>query len=471
MNFVNNFYRKIVELLEKRKAEKKVTLKRVEFPTKSYFLKSFVFVSLILLLSFAFVAWLTPRIPRHYVEIPLISSLMGSLNVFNLFIAGIYFLWLFFAYKVIRGYIRYLKKKRDSLNKQISYMIESLQLYEQDTVEYEDKNGRRTRRKIITNVLPIYYTENEKNIYIRVIRDGGKFTEKACNLGENLSATLDKELETKEVTNRFVNYKFLKSADKRINLKNVKNNESDYIQITENIGFNLSKVPHALIVGGTGSGKSFFILSQIVSYLRLTPQADLRIIDPKRADLSLLRFVDSFKNKVTSEPHQILKMLRETTELMEKRYSTYFDNVGAFGKTYTNFGLNSVIVVFDEFSAFIHSVDKKLAKECIDYVYQIILKGRQAGVFMNILMQRPSADDLPTNIRAQMGLKVGLGAMDSTGYKMIFDTTEMDYKTVTTKGGGYIQVDGQHLNPVYFETPLIDGNFDFMAEIERLMNK
>lgn len=59
-------------------------------------------------------------------------------------------------------------------------------------------------------------------------------------------------------------------------------NGSDEIKITENISYELHKVPHSLIVGGTGSGKSFFILGKIVSYLNLSPQADLRIIDPKR---------------------------------------------------------------------------------------------------------------------------------------------------------------------------------------------
>ena len=59
--------------------------------------------------------------------------------------------------------------------------------------------------------------------------------------------------------------------------------------------------------------------------------------------------------------------------------------------------------------------------------------------------------------------------MDKIGYNMIFDTN-IDYKTVTEKGGGYIQIDGLHTTPIYFETPYIDKNFDFIGEITRLMN-
>ncbi|WP_049785863.1 hypothetical protein [Clostridium cellulovorans] len=97
------------------------------------------------------------------------------------------------------------------------------------------------------------------------------------------------------------------------------------------------------------------------------------------------------------------------------------------------------------------------------------MKGRQAGVMIEILMQRPSADDLPTNIRSQMGFKAGLGNIDSIGYKMIFDTNNVEYKTVTEKGGGYIQIDGVHTCPVYFETPFINKDFDFIKEIDKLM--
>lgn len=57
------------------------------------------------------------------------------------------------------------------------------------------------------------------------------------------------------------------------------------------------------------------------------------------------------------------------------------------------------------------------------------MKGRQAGVIVEILMQRPSADDLPMNIRAQIGFKAGLGNMDKIGYNMIFDTNNIEYKS------------------------------------------
>jgi energy-coupling factor transporter ATP-binding protein EcfA2 len=402
--------------------------------------------------------------------IPKTDFLGGLINFLSLVIVIV--LWLITTYLSVRWYLALFKKNKSWIANNLSYMIHTLKLYDEETFE-TIKNNTVVREKRIVRAIRIKYKETDKHVFVRIMRDGDRFTSEATKLGENLESSLGLELDSTNQTVAFAEYTFLKHKDERIGLNSTVTsvNDSDEIKITGNISYELHKVPHSLIVGGTGSGKSFFILGKIINYLKLSPQADLRIIDPKKADLSLLRFVTGFENKVATEASQICRILRETVELMEQRYTDYFNDVSAFGKTYRDFSLPVVIVVFDEFSAFMHSVDKKLAKETLEYVYQIVLKGRQAGVMMEILMQRPSADDLPTNIRAQMGFKAGLGAMDSIGYNMVFDTNNVEYKTVTEKGGGYIQIDGKHTAPVYFETPYIDKDFDFIREIENLVKE
>lgn len=374
-------------------------------------------------------------------------------------------------YKTIFYYKRFRGMKQEGINKDIEkalqYLIHSLKLYDEDIFEIGEKKEKR-----IVRIIKFFYKEDDKKVYIRIAKLGDRFTKIASTLGENLESTLGLELDNTNSTVDYFEYVFLKERDKRIDLSSSINNQkknSDVIQISGNISYRLSKTPHSLIVGGTGSGKSFFILGKIVSYLSLTPQAELYIIDPKKADLSLLRFIEGMEDRVVTEPNQIAKMLREVVEIMEDRYKTYFNSIEAFGKDYTDFGLPPVIVIFDEFSAFLHSVDKKLSKEVLDYIFTIVMKGRQCGVFFECLMQRPSADDLPSNIRAQMGFKAGLGNMDKIGYNMIFDTNNIEYKTVTERGGGYIQIDGTHTAPVYFETPYIDKDFDFIKEITKLV--
>ncbi|MGU8734748.1 FtsK/SpoIIIE domain-containing protein [Clostridium perfringens] len=389
-------------------------------------------------------------------------------NITQILITIFYF---YLIYKTIVHYMRFQKNRQEESNlwieKRLVYLIHSLKLYDEEMIGIDSDKEKR-----IVRTIQIMYREDDKRVYVRILKLGNRFNKIAPTLGENIESTLGLELDRTNSTVDYFDYILLKEKDRRIDLRESisnQHNNSDVINISGNISYRLSKTPHSLIVGGTGSGKSFFILGKIVSYLSLTPQAELYIVDPKKADLSLLRFIGGMEEKVVTEPNQIAKMLREVVEIMEDRYKTYFNDISAFGKDYTDFGLSPVILIFDEFSAFIHSVDKKLSKEVLDYIFTIVMKGRQAGVQVEILMQRPSADDLPTNIRAQMGFKAGLGAMDKIGYNMIFDTNDVDFKTVTEKGGGYIQIDGVHTAPVYFETPYIDKEFDFIQEITKLI--
>lgn len=417
----------------------------------------------------AFCGMVSNAIPPLIINIPVVYRSVSFNGFVNLIII---IFWTVSIYKSIRLYFNFVKNPKSWIANNLAYMIDTLKLYDEEYFE-SIKNDKVVREKRIVRVIRIQYRETSRHVVVRILRDGDRFTKEATKLGENLEAALGLELDSTNKSVDYAEYVFLKHKDERIDLNSTVTNvnDSDEIKITGNISYELHKVPHSLIVGGTGSGKSFFILGKIVNYLKLTPQADLRIIDPKKADLSLFRFVTGFENKVATDANQICRILRETVELMERRYTEYFNDISAFGKTYRDFNLPVVIVIFDEFSAFMHSVDKKIAKEALDYVFTLVMKGRQAGVMIEILMQRPSADDLPTNIRAQMGFKAGLGAMDSIGYNMIFDTKNVEYKTVTEKGGGYIQLDGKHTSPVYFETPYIDKNFDFIAEIEKLMSQ
>lgn len=456
-------HNKLSNIIHKRNTD----WKEVVFPRRKTRVFTY-FLAIVIILLTIFFLLISKALPSLIINIPIIQRSISFSGLINLLIVVI---WGIAIYKSFDVYFKLVKDNKTWIANNLAYMIDTLKLYDEEYFETKTKEDKVVREKRIVRVIRIYYKETEKYVYVRIMRDGDRFTNEATKLRENLESSLGMELESTNMTVNYAEYIFLKQKDKRIDLHSTVSevNDSDEIKITGNISYELHKVPHSLIVGGTGSGKSFFILGKIVNYLKLTPQADLRIIDPKKADLSLLRFVTGFENKVATDANQICRILRETVELMERRYTEYFNDISAFGKTYRDFNLPVVIVIFDEFSAFMHSVDKKIAKEALDYVFTLVMKGRQAGVMIEILMQRPSADDLPTNIRAQMGFKAGLGAMDSIGYNMIFDTKNVEYKTVTEKGGGYIQLDGKHTSPVYFETPYIDKDFDFIAEIEKLM--
>lgn len=238
------------------------------------------------------------------------------------------------------------------------------------------------------------------------------------------------------------------------------------IRVTKKLSYDVSKVSHGLTVGGTGSGKSYFLNFKILRYASMG--SDIYICDPKRADLHLIGNLENFPQKhVATSAGQICGIFRVVNGIMEKRYEEYFSDVSAFGKTFLDFDLSPVVIFFDEFSAFIRTAENSEAEELKRYLFNIIMKGRQMGVFVELVMQRPDASILDGAIRDQIGCRVALGNMSSDGRRMIFGPTEIDYRTVKNKGGGYIQIDGTTEEPVYFETPYFEKGFDFLGELSR----
>lgn len=276
----------------------------VVYPQRKNKLLKYFFVIFILMLTIFFVK-VSNAIPPLIIDIPVIDGSMSFNDLVDLLITVF---WAVSIYKSIRFYFNFVKDRKSWIANNLAYMIDTLKLYDEDYFEVI-KEDRVVKEKRIVRVIRISYKESEKCIYVRIMRDGDRFTKEAANLGENLEVTLGKELEKTNITVIYVDYTFLKYKDERINLASTisKSSGSDEIRITGNISYELHKVVHSLVVGGTGSGKLYFILGKMVSYLNLSPQADLRIIDPKKADLSLLRFVTGFERKVATEANQICK--------------------------------------------------------------------------------------------------------------------------------------------------------------------
>lgn len=356
--------------------------------------------------------------------------------------------------------------------KKLKQFIHDNKLYESEVREVGTlKNGSPKKKTIVYNsVYFSYQYTDDGELIIRALKKADKFSDKANTYNTMLPALLGLPIYKKIDDIQYCDYVFELIPDKRIIVSsNTERTSSTIIKITNKISYDISKVSHGLTVGSTGSGKSFYVNSKILDYVRMG--AELYIADPKSADLSLIRFVKGFgKDRVASEPHQIAQMLREVTEIMESRYRECFNDVSAFGKTFVDFSLPPVVVVIDEWAAFINSVDKKLRDECSKYLLKLILKGRTSGCFVELILQRPDTSFIEGSVRDSIGCRIALSNMSKQGYEMCFGSSDVDYKTITTKGGGYIKIDGLHNEPVYFETPLIQKNFNFLEELQNIVN-
>ncbi|MGX7031146.1 FtsK/SpoIIIE domain-containing protein [Vagococcus zengguangii] len=411
-----------------------------------------------------------------FINTSLIGKANGLLSVILLLMS------IYMHYKLVKVYMKRNKSKSKMIERQIQYMIHTLNLYDEEYVEVT-KNNKASMEKKICRVIRIYYKLDHRKVYVRVYRDGDRFTKISSSkeFYESLEAALGMELEKAIKNIRYIEFSFLRYKDKRINVSTgTKLSQGTKVMITESLSYDVSKVSHGLTVGSTGSGKSFFINSKILAYAQMSDKkynswdgADIRICDPKASDLYLYKFVTGFgPEKVACEPNLIAKMIREVSELVEKRYREMFNDISSFGKTFVDFrGYPPVVIFIDEYAALMKTVDKKNKEEIEKHLYNIVLKGRGCGVFAEIILQRPDASIIPGQIRDQLQVRTGLSNLSQEGKQMLFGSTDIEYKTVNVKGGGYIFIDSVTEQPVYFETPFISKDFDFLDEIDKIYKK
>ncbi|PMR64315.1 cell division protein FtsK [Streptococcus intermedius] len=353
---------------------------------------------------------------------------------------------------------KYLKQKK------LFKFIKLNQLYISQITE--------TKEKKYIETLEMEWIDNKKDtstFTIRVYNIGGLLSHKVNDLGSKLEAYLGKKLisNTKQLT--YTDYTFELIKDERLKVSDLnleKGRNSTVIQLTKKISYDISKAPHGLTVGTTGSGKSMFLNYKILQYASMG--ADIYICDPKNADLSLLRYVNGFSEEnVAVTSNQICKILRMVNTKMMNRYDKYFSSKESFGKDFTDFGLKPIVVFIDEVTAFVKVSDKKIAEEAMSYIYNLVMMGRQVGILIEVSLQRPDASILDGAIRDQLGCRVALGNLSEDGYRMVFGSNFKDYKSIEVKGGGYVQIDGKMTLPAYFETPFFGKNFDFLKELEK----
>ena len=300
---------------------------------------------------------------------------------------------------------------------------------------------------------PKFYIKQNKNeiqIYIRL--DGSKFQKEFLELETKLEYTFKIELKDKQVIDEFIIYTLAKfSLKDRLNFSD-DNVEDNKLKLMKNVIWEFRKSPHALIVGGTGTGKSYLIFYLIKEILKKGYY--LNIIDPKISDLTKLGYV-SKKNLVVYEKEDVINLLDDVTLEMDNRYKEMLSTGDNFGEDYVVYGIKPYFLIFDELLAFISVLDNKEKKEVMSKLTNIVVKGRQAGVFVIFATQRPDTDVLDGKVRDQLGLRIALGSLSNDGYKMIFGETNTAYKEIGLKGTGYYQIKEIVDRPKVFLSPYI----------------
>lgn len=146
-----------------------------------------------------------------------------------------------------------------------------------------------TKKEKITYFPKVYYRMEHGLLYIRTEITLGKYQEQLLHLEKKLETGLYCELVSKELKDSYVEYVLLyDTIANRITINEVQA-EHGSLRLMKNVWWEYDKLPHMLIAGGTGGGKTYFILTIIEALLR--SNAVMYILDPKNADLADLSVV------------------------------------------------------------------------------------------------------------------------------------------------------------------------------------
>ncbi|KMK71940.1 ATP-binding protein [Bacillus stratosphericus] len=361
---------------------------------------------------------------------------------------------------ILLGWLYMFRKqkfKKIYHRQKISRMILSNKFYESKSVKSRI-TGRMVQK--ITYFPRFYYRVKDGHIIIKIAMDMSRFQSRFMELGKEFENGFFCDLVSTDMEDGFFTYKLLYDAGKnRISIDDAVVNKGS-MKLMKHIDWAFDKLPHMLISGGTGGGKTYFILTLVKSLV--ASGADVRILDPKNADLADLEEV--LEGKVFSRKNGIMMTLRKSVEDMMRRMDEMKNHPNyRTGENYAFLGYKPVFIVFDEFVAFVDMLDFKERESVIQDIKQIVMLGRQAGFFLVAGAQRPDAKYFADGIRDQFNFRVSLGKMSETGYAMLFGDTDKKFVEKDIKGRGYAYAGTGNIMEFY--SPLIPNGFNFIEEI------
>lgn len=335
---------------------------------------------------------------------------------------------------------------------------------------YLIKNIRRENKTIEKIVLPqVYLKQSRYKIEVRFILEGNKFQDRFLNLGSTLEVMFNGDFRNKTFDKRFITYDIaINRIDSRITINDVEVKGSK-LQLMTDVTWDYIEEPHLLIGGGTGGGKTVVLMTIIYALAKI---GFVDICDPKNSDLAGLKKIPVFHGRVYTSKEDIIQCFKENVAFMEKRYEL-MSNSSKFqaGKNFTHYGMTPKFILVDEWAALMAKIDRdySLQSELMEYLSQLVLEGRQAGVFIIFAMQRPDGEFIKTALRDNFMKRLSVGHLESTGYDMMFGdankTKEFkkldEINGVKVKGRGYIANNGDLAGEFFSPYVPLDQGFSF----------
>lgn len=185
----------------------------------------------------------------------------------------------------------------------------------------------------------------------------------------------------------------------------------------------VTKMPHLLIAGSTGSGKSVCINALLLSLIyQNTPQElKLILVDPKRVELSLYNGIAHLLTPVIVEPDKTVSALKWAVAEMERRYHVLQDagkrNIGEYNAVKGKDAMPFIVVVIDELA----DLMAVSANEVEGLICRLAQMARAVGIHLIVATQRPSVDVITGLIKANIPTRIAFSVASNTDSRTILD--------------------------------------------------
>lgn len=185
----------------------------------------------------------------------------------------------------------------------------------------------------------------------------------------------------------------------------------------------IARMPHVLVAGTTGSGKSVLINALIATLLfRASPQeVKLILVDPKRVELTEYNDIPHLLTPVIIEPEKILSAIKWATTEMDRRYKLFHDaqvrNITSYNELSGFQALPYIVIVIDE----LQNLMEFAPVEVEDVIVRLAAMARATGIHLVLATQRPSVDVITGLIKANIPCRVAFNVSSMVDSRVIID--------------------------------------------------
>ena len=188
----------------------------------------------------------------------------------------------------------------------------------------------------------------------------------------------------------------------------------------------IGKMPHLLVAGATGSGKSVCINTLISSILFKAAPDEVKfiLIDPKMVELSNYNGIPHLMVPVVTDPKKASSVLNWAVQEMEKRYAVFASHsvrdIKSFNRRYVEEKMPFIVIVIDELA----DLMMVSPRDVEDSICRILQKARAAGIHMILATQRPSVNVITGIIKANLPSRISFAV-----------SSQVDSRTILARGG------------------------------------